>query len=97
MFFFGALWTNITAGVTTIYNNIKVFILVRSRLQGLVAFENEKTLEMSLQIFTQMVSIRVMTLSNTNLAASRHIKREKAHFRLTLRHSKTPNEIGRQT
>ena len=42
------------------------------------------------------------TLSNTNLAASRHIKREKAHFWLTLRRSKTPllkppNEIGRWT
>ena len=37
-----------------------------------------------------IVSRRVKTLSNTNLAASRHIKREKAHFWLTLRHSKTP-------
>ena len=82
---FSALWTNISAGVTIIYNK-KVFILVRSRPQGLLGFENEKILGTSLQIFRQMVSIRVKTLSNTNLAASRHIKREKAHFRLTLRH-----------
>ena len=98
---FSALWTNISAGVTIIYNK-KVFILVRSRPQGLLGFENEKILGTSLQIFRQMVSIRVKTLSNTNLAASRHIKREKAHFRLTLRHSKTPllkppNETGRRT
>ena len=86
---FSALWTNISAGVTIIYNK-KVFILVRSRPQGLLGFENEKILGTSLQIFRQMVSIRVKTLSNTNLAASRHIKREKAHFRLTLRHSKMP-------
>ena len=71
---FSALWTDITAGVTTIYNN-KVFILVRSRPKGPLGFENEKTLGTSLQIFRQMVSKRVKTLSNTNLAASRHSKR----------------------
>ena len=76
--------------------------MVQSRPQGLVGFENEKTQGTSLQIFRQMVSIRVKTLSNTNFAASRHIKRENAHFRLTLRCSKTPllkppNEIGRRT
>ena len=58
---FSALWTNITARVTTIYNNIKVFILVWSCPQGLLSFENEKTLEMSLEIFRQMISIRVKT------------------------------------
>ena len=84
-----------------VYNK-KVFILVRFRPQGLLGFENENILGTSLQIFRQMVSIRVKTLSNKNLAASRHIKREKAHFRLTLRHSKTPllkppNETGRRT
>ena len=53
---FSALWTNISAGVTTIYI-IKVFISVRSCPQGLVGFENEKTLGLSLQIFRQIVSI----------------------------------------
>ena len=52
---FSALWTNISAGVTIMYN--KCFILVRSRPQGLVGFENEKTLGTSLQIFRQIVSI----------------------------------------
>ena len=95
---FSALRTDIAAGVTTIYNLSLYFSLILC--PGLLGFENEKTLEMSLQIFREMVSIRVKTLSNTNLAASRHIKREKAHFWLTLRRSKTPllkppNEIGR--
>ena len=35
------------------------------------------------QVFGQIVPLRVQTLSNTNLVASRHIKRKKAHFRLT--------------
>ena len=34
------------------------------------------------QIFRQIVSIRVMILSNSNLVASRHIKEKKAPFRL---------------
>ena len=32
------------------------------------------------QIFRQIVSIRVMTLTNTNVVASRHIKREEVLF-----------------
>ena len=31
----------------------------------------------------QIVSVRVKTLSNTNLVASRHLKEKKAHLRLT--------------
>ena len=34
-------------------------------------------------MFGQIVSVRVKTLSDTDLVASRHLKREKAHFRLT--------------
>ena len=40
------------------------------------------------QIFKQIVSIRVMTLINTNVVASRHIKREE--ISVAVRHSKTP-------
>ena len=40
------------------------------------------------QIFGQFVSVRVKTLSNTNLVASRHIKREKDSFLVDVRHSK---------
>ena len=37
-----------------------------------------------------MVSIRVMTLINTNVVASRHIKREEVLLPVAVRHSKTP-------
>ena len=40
------------------------------------------------QIFRQFVSVRVKTLSNTNVVASRHIKREKDSFLVDVRHSK---------
>ena len=40
------------------------------------------------QIFKQIVSIRVMTLINTNVVASRNIKREE--ISVAVRHSKTP-------
>ena len=42
------------------------------------------------QIFRQIVSIRVMTLINTNLVVSRHIKREEVLLPVAVRHSKTP-------
>ena len=42
------------------------------------------------QIFRQIVSIRVMTLINTNVVASRHIKREEVLLSVAVRHSKTP-------
>ena len=42
------------------------------------------------QIFRQIVPIRVMTLINTNVAASRHIKREEVLLPVAVRHSKTP-------
>ena len=42
------------------------------------------------QIFRQIVSIRVMTLINTNVVASRHIKREEVLLLVVVRHSKTP-------
>ena len=42
------------------------------------------------QIFRQIVSIRVMTLINTNVVASRHIKREEVLLPVAVRHSKTP-------
>ena len=41
------------------------------------------------QKFGQIFSIRVKTLSHTNLVASRHIKREKISFPVDLRRSKT--------
>ena len=41
-------------------------------------------------IFRQIVSIRVMTLINTNVGASRHIKREEVLLPVAVRHSKTP-------
>ena len=41
-------------------------------------------------IFRQIVSIRVMTLINTNVVASRHIKREEVLLPVAVRHSKTP-------
>ena len=42
------------------------------------------------QIFRQIVSIRVLTLTNTNVVASRHIKREEVLLPVAVRHSKTP-------
>ena len=42
------------------------------------------------QIFRQIVSIRVMTLINTNVVASRNIKREEVLLPAAVRHSKTP-------
>ena len=42
------------------------------------------------QIFRQIVSIRVMTLINTNVVASRHIKREEVLLPVAVRRSKTP-------
>ena len=41
-------------------------------------------------IFRQIVSIRVMTLINTNVGASRHIKRAEVLLPVAVRHSKTP-------
>ena len=41
------------------------------------------------QIFGQIVSIRVKTLSHTNVVASRHIKREKSSPPIEVRRSKT--------
>ena len=41
------------------------------------------------QIFEQNVSLRVKTLSNTNLVASRYIKREKHSLPVDVRRSKT--------
>ena len=41
------------------------------------------------QIFRQIVSIRVMTLINTNVVASRHIKGEEVLLPVAVRHSKT--------
>ena len=41
------------------------------------------------QILGQIVSLRVRTLSNTNLVASRHIKREKGSLPVDVRRSKT--------
>ena len=42
------------------------------------------------QIFRQIVSIRVMTLINTNVVASRHIKREEVLLPVAVRRSKMP-------
>ena len=42
------------------------------------------------QIFRQMVSIRVMTFINTNVVASRHIKREEVLLPVAVRRSKMP-------
>ena len=42
------------------------------------------------QIFRQIVSIRVMTLINTNVVASRHIKREEVLPPVAVLRSKTP-------
>ena len=42
------------------------------------------------QIFWWIVSIRVMTLINTNVGASRHIRREEVS--VAVRHSKTPED-----
>ena len=44
------------------------------------------------QIFGQIVSIRVKTLSSTNLVTSRHIKREKRSLPVHMRRSKTSVE-----
>ena len=41
------------------------------------------------QLFGQIVSVRVNTLSHTNLVASRHIKREKSSLSVEVRRSKT--------
>ena len=41
------------------------------------------------QIFGQIVSIRMKTLSNTNMVASRLIKREKGSLPVDVRRSKT--------
>ena len=42
------------------------------------------------QIFRQIIPIRVMTLINSNVGASRHIKREEVLVPVAARHSKTP-------
>ena len=42
------------------------------------------------QIFSQIVSIRVKRLSNTNFILSRHIKREDVSLPVHVRRSKTP-------
>ena len=42
------------------------------------------------QILGQIDSIRIKALSNTNLAAPRHIKREKCSLPVDVRSSKTP-------
>ena len=42
------------------------------------------------QIFRQIVSIRVVTVINTNVVASRHIKKEEVLLPVAVRHSKTP-------
>ena len=42
------------------------------------------------QIFRQIVSIREMTLINTNVVASRHIKREEVLLPVAVCRSKTP-------
>ena len=42
------------------------------------------------RIFEQIVSIRVNVPINTNLTASRHIKKEKALLTVDVRRSKTP-------
>jgi len=42
------------------------------------------------QIFRQIVPIRVMTLINSNVVGSRHIKREEILVPVAARHSKTP-------
>ena len=42
------------------------------------------------QIFGQIVAIRLMTLINTNVVASRHTKREGVLLPVAVRHSKTP-------
>ena len=42
------------------------------------------------QIFRQIVSIRVMTLINTNVMASRHIKREEVSLPVAVHRSKMP-------
>ena len=42
------------------------------------------------QIFRQIVSLRVMTLINTNVVALRHIKREEVLLPVAVCHSKTP-------
>ena len=44
------------------------------------------------QIFGQIASIRVKTLSNINLVTSRHIKREKRPLPVDMRRSKTSLE-----
>ena len=41
------------------------------------------------QTFSHIVSIRVKTLSNTNLVSSRNIKRKKGSFAVDVRRSKT--------
>ena len=48
------------------------------------------------QIFRQIVSIRVMTLININLVASRHIKREEVLLPVAVRRSKMPELRGNE-
>ena len=48
------------------------------------------------QIFRQIVSIRVMTLININVVASRHIKREEVLLPVAVRCSKTPELRGNE-
>ena len=48
------------------------------------------------QIFRQIVSIRVMTLININVVASRHIKREEVLLPVAVRRSKMPELRGNE-
>ena len=72
---FSALWTNISAGVTTIYNKSSFWFNLVPR--GLVGFENENTLGTGLQIFRQMVSInRIISLHQ--ISGFYHLMKTKA-------------------
>ena len=64
-------------------------LAVKERL-GQGSFGDVYTVDYKGQIFRQIVSIRVMTLINTNVVASRHIKGEEVLLPVAVRHSKTP-------
>ena len=57
---------------------------------GVCTFHRKWTFCILGQIFRQIVSIRVVTLINTNVVASRHIKREEVLLPVAVRRSKTP-------
>ena len=89
-------------GFSAFKKRVLVFVVRKLRpgvlvfvVRGGLSFRSTKTKDISGavvlgQIFRQIVPLRVMTLINSNVVRSRHIKREEILVPVAARHSKTP-------